>query len=193
MRVDQVQNNIRVTKTQVSCCSSTTDYVSDLYYSFLGRAPDGDPNNPSTGWGFWVQNTNNNGRQATLNAFKAAGDFSNLVGTLCPNVSGGSSPTPVDGLPNLSFDSTTNRITTAGFEYDASGNQTKIARTDGSIQQLQYDAAGRLSNVKDASNNPLATYTYGIGNDRLIVQEGSLRTYYASDGGSTLAEYTDVV
>jgi RHS repeat-associated protein len=170
---------------------STTDYVSDLYYSFLGRAPDGDPNNPSTGWGFWVQNTNNNGRQATLNAFKAAGDFSNTVATLCPNVASGSSPIPVDGLPNLTFDSTTNRISTSGFEYDAAGNQTKIVRADGSTQQLQYDAAGRLSNVKDAYNNLLVTNTYGVGNERLISQEGSLRTYYSWSGGASIVEYVE--
>src|SRR5690606_16521566 len=43
-----------------------------------------------------------------------------------------SSPIPLDGIPNLTYDNATNRITTTGYEYDAAGNQTRSLAADGS-------------------------------------------------------------
>jgi len=57
---------------------------------------------------------------------------------------GSSSPVPQDGLASVSYDQNTNRISTAGWEYDAAGNQTRARRADGSWQRYVYDAAGRL-------------------------------------------------
>jgi RHS repeat-associated protein len=59
-------------------------------------------------------------------------------------------------------------------------------------QRYQYDAANRLVKVK-ADNNVtvIASYTYGDDNQRLIADEGGVRTYYAATGGSVLAEYTE--
>jgi hypothetical protein len=37
----------------------------------------------------------------------------------------------------------------------------------------------------------LATYTYGDSNERLIAEEGGLRTYYDCEGGATIAEYIE--
>jgi RHS repeat-associated protein len=37
----------------------------------------------------------------------------------------------------------------------------------------------------------LATYTYGDSNERLIADEGGVRTYYDSEGGTVIAEYTE--
>ena len=51
-------------------------YVTDLYEAFLQRAPDG------PGLNFWVNNTNSNGRAATLAAFQASSEFGELAGTL---------------------------------------------------------------------------------------------------------------
>ena len=92
-------------------------------------------------------------------------------------------PIPTDGLANLSYDTTSNRITTAGFAYDAAGNQTRALIAGGSSQRFQYDAANRLVKVKADDNTTVrATYTYGSSNERLIAEEGSLRTYYACHG-----------
>ena len=56
-------------------------------------------------------------------------------------------------------------------------------------QRFQYDAANRLVKVKADDNvTVLAGYTYGDSNQRLISDEGALRTYYACDGS---AEYTE--
>jgi hypothetical protein len=59
----------------------------------------------------------------------------------------------------------------------------------GGSQRFQYDAANRLVKIKTDDNlTVIASYTYGDSNERLIVDEGGLRTYYAGDG---TAEYVE--
>lgn len=43
----------------------------------------------------------------------------------------------------------------------------------------------------DDNTTVLATYTYGSSNERLIAEEGGLRTYYASEGGTVIGEYIE--
>lgn len=104
---------------------------------------------------------------------------------------------PRDGHENLSFDSTSNRINTNGFEYDLAGNQTRIVKPDGSILRFQYDAAGRMTKVKNDNNQTIVTYAYGIGRERLITQEGDENstnfTYYTWDGETVISEFTESV
>ncbi|MGH9970025.1 MAG: RHS repeat-associated core domain-containing protein [Pyrinomonadaceae bacterium] len=101
----------------------------------------------------------------------------------------GSLPMAPDGHTSLSFDAATNRITTAGFAYDAAGNQVRALAAAGGSQRFQYDAANRLVRVKtDDNQTVIAGYSYGDSNERLIGEEGGLRTYYACDGK---AEYTE--
>jgi RHS repeat-associated protein len=97
---------------------------------------------------------------------------------------------PVDGHANLSYDTATNRITTAGFAYDAAGNQVRaLIPGSSNSQRFQYDAANRLVNVKSDNNQTIiASYTYGDSNERLILEEAGVRTYYACDGS---VEYTE--
>ena len=92
----------------------------------------------------------------------------------------------------IAYDQATNRISNAGWEYDAAGNQTR-ALAPGSrttFQRFQYDAANRLVRVKDDNQTVIASYTYGADNQRLITEEfaqgTSIRTYY---GLSVIAEY----
>lgn len=105
---------------------------------------------------------------------------------------------PRDGHESLSFDPTSNRITTTGFGYDAAGNQTQIVQPDGRKLLFQYDAAGRLIKVRkdtQGSVQTMVTYTYGVSRERLIAQEGdensTYRTYYVWDSGNVIAEYID--
>ncbi len=99
------------------------------------------------------------------------------------------SPIPTDGIATLAFNVATNRITTAGFDYDKAGNQVRALAPGGGSQRFQYDAANRLVKVKADDNiTVLATYTYGNSNERLIADEGGLRTYCAGDG---TAEYVE--
>ncbi len=68
---------------------------------------------------------------------------------------------PSDGIPNLAFNNTNNRITTAGFEYDVNGNQTRALAEDGiTWVKYEYDSANRLKHVKkdDVGQTPLQTY-----------------------------------
>ncbi|MCI0400653.1 MAG: RHS repeat-associated core domain-containing protein, partial [Gammaproteobacteria bacterium] len=104
----------------------------------------------------------------------------------------GSAPQiPLDGLASLGFNTASNRITTAGFEYDPAGNQTRaVVDSVGTQQQYRYDAAGRLAQVLNADGSSvLATYSYGASNQRLKSVEGSVTTYYGWDGGKVIAEY----
>src|SRR5205807_2109186 len=97
---------------------------------------------------------------------------------------GGGAPIPSDGWSLLSYDQMNNHITTAGFAYDAAGNQTHaLIPGSSSSQRFQYDAANRLVKVKADDNvTVLATYTYSDSNERLIAEEGGMRTYYACNG-----------
>jgi RHS repeat-associated protein len=107
-------------------------------------------------------------------------------------LAGYSSPIPTDGIASLAFNSATNRITTAGFDYDKAGNQVRALAPGSGSQRFQYDAANRLVKVKADDNvTVLATYTYGDSNERLIADEGGGRTYYDFEGGTVIAEYTE--
>jgi RHS repeat-associated protein len=95
---------------------------------------------------------------------------------------------PVDGHANLSYDNATNRITTAGFAYDAAGNQVRALASGGVSQRFQYDAANRLVTVRTDASVIIASYSYGASNERLIREEAGVRTYHACNGS---AEYTE--
>src|SRR5882762_8031323 len=100
-----------------------------------------------------------------------------------------SSTIPRDGLASVSYDVTSNRITSAGFDYDKAGNQVRALAAGSGSQRFQYDAANRLVKVKaDDNATVLATYTYGDSNERLIADEGGLRTYYACDASVEYVE-----
>jgi len=99
-------------------------------------------------------------------------------------------PAPSDGHTSLSYDTATNRISSAGWEYDAAGNQTRVQVAGGAWQRMEYDAANRLVRVKTDAGAVLASYTYGDSNARLMTQEGNTRTYYVW-GGGVIAEYTE--
>jgi len=164
---------------------SDHDYVYDLYKGYLQREPD------QAGWDYWTGQVPSQGRDNVREAFALSPEFANKVASLCAVGSSGSAPIPLDGLANLSYDPATNRITTAGFQYDAAGNQTRTLRSDGSAQRYQYDAANRLVIVRDDYAYTIATYTYDHDSQRIIAEEGGLRTYYASEGGLVMAEFTE--
>jgi len=109
-----------------------------------------------------------------------------------------SSAIPLDGLPNLSYDNATNRITTTGFEYDAAGNQTRALADNGTDWLLyEYDAANRIQVIKEDGSTPttIQAFQYGSTNARLMDLDygyGYLKLF-ASVGGTTLAEYTEYI
>ncbi|NYF78152.1 RHS repeat domain-containing protein [Granulicella arctica] len=75
--------------------------------------------------------------------------------------------------PSVTFDSTSNRITTSGFAYDAAGNMTN----DG-LHSYQYDAEGNLINVDNGST---AQYVYDAMNNRAREQTATTTFEYLFD------------
>jgi YD repeat-containing protein len=101
-------------------------------------------------------------------------------------------PMPSDGLPALSYDSATNRVTSPGFGYDAMGNQTRAQRPDGSWLRYKYDAAGRLAVVTDDSGHLIEGLLYGS-NRRPLLEIGAgqipIQTTLFWDGDHLISEY----
>ena len=83
------------------------------------------------------------------------------------------SQTAADGGPGpqLTISSTTNRITSAGYSYDAAGNVT----SDG-FHTYTYDAEGNLTAVDGGST---ASYMYNALNQRVSATAGGTTTQYA--------------
>jgi RHS repeat-associated protein len=103
---------------------------------------------------------------------------------------GTASSMSLDGLANISYSQSNNWINTAGFAYDAAGNQTRaVVDASGMQQGAQYDCAGRLARVLDGSGNQLARYVYGEGNQRIMSIEGGVTKFFAWAGGQIIAEY----
>jgi len=122
--------------------------------------------------------------------------YGNRTNVAATGTAADSSPIPLDGIPNLSYDNATNRITTTGYEYDAAGNQTRSLAADGVHWLLyEYDAANRLQAVKQDGTTPtdLQGFFYGSTNAKLMDHDlvnGQLKIF-ASVGGTTMAEYTE--
>jgi RHS repeat-associated protein len=167
---------------------TNSEYVRDLYLAYLNREPD------QAGWDAWTNLLNNGAsRQSVRAGFADSGEFANRVSGMYPTASTAAAAAPRDGHAYLSFDAQTNRVNSPGWEYDASGNQTRALLPDGvTWRRFEYDAANRLVRVKaDDNQTVLSTYIYGDSNQRLMTAEGSTLTYYAAEGGQVLAEYTE--
>ncbi len=95
-----------------------------------------------------------------------------------------SSAMPRDGLGSLAFNAINNRITTAGFQYDVAGNQTRAKDKDGtSWIKFEYDAANRLKYVKRDNGTNLQSFEYGSNNERLTSQDylSNKKTVYSGN------------
>lgn len=165
---------------------SDHDFVYDLYKTYLYREPD------SGGWAYWESQVPLNGRSNIRLAFDVAPEFSYKVGGTSPYTPSGGTAIPADGLQQITYDPTSNRINNVGWSYDAAGNQTTVVHSGGAVEKFQYDAANRLVVVKDGNDVQLASYTYGSSNERLIAQEGSTTTFYVGESGTNIAEYVDI-
>src|SRR5438876_1305192 len=83
------------------------------------------------------------------------------------------------GSYNLSFSSTTNRITTSGFSYDSSGNLTN----DGS-HSYGFDADGKIKSVDSTT-----AYSYDGEGKRVKKLVGENTRFIYGLGGALIAEY----
>jgi RHS repeat-associated protein len=90
-------------------------------------------------------------------------------------------PTFPAGQPTLTFDPATNRISNAGYTYDAAGNMTHDATA-----VYAYDGASRLTKI----NTTGAVYSY-FGPYRIKKVVGSTTTRYIYSGAEPIAEYVN--
>ncbi len=103
-------------------------------------------------------------------------------------------PIPLDGLPGLSYESTSNHVTTD--TYDAEGNVVCGQKDAVTWLGYQYDAAGRLavvnSNCQSLSQRPLESYGYGMNRHRIASKDATtgLYKYYVWNGEFVIAEYS---
>ncbi|MGH9745216.1 MAG: RHS repeat domain-containing protein [Candidatus Acidiferrales bacterium] len=85
---------------------------------------------------------------------------------------------------SVAVSSTTNRITTSGYAYDANGNMTN----DGS-NTIAYDAENRA--ISSSGGLGSGTYTYDGNNLRVKKLAGSTTTVYVFSGSKVIAEYVN--
>ena len=119
--------------------------------------------------------------------------YGNKKTTVKSGVTANSAAIPLDGLASQAYAATTNRITTAGHEYDNAGNMTRGKAPDGTLQRFEYDEAGRIKIIKTDAGAAIETNTYATSRERLkkTNTDGS-KVYYAWGGSSVLAEYTEM-
>ncbi|NJM53943.1 MAG: RHS repeat-associated core domain-containing protein [Blastocatellia bacterium] len=110
---------------------------------------------------------------------------------VAPNsVTSNNQAVPTDGIANLSYQQTSNRINTTDYEYDPAGNLVKGQAADGSWQRYQYDAANRFGRCFDNANNSLQGSGYTSSNRRLVTNDAEGLKWYVWGGDSVMAEYT---
>lgn len=121
--------------------------------------------------------------------------YGNRTNVTKSGVAADNSPIPLDGIPNLTYNPTSNRINASEYEYDSAGNQTRSLAEDGTWLKYEYDAANRLRVVKrdNAAQTTLQAFNYGSSNQRLMDLDYGygLLKIFASIGGTTLNEYTE--
>ena len=103
---------------------------------------------------------------------------------------------PLDGIAALAYDNNSNRITTAGYQYDVNGNMIRSLAEDGTTWvKYEYDAANRLNIIRkdDAGQTQLERYQYDSTNARVQSHDPALDRYktFLNAGGTTLAEFTE--
>jgi RHS repeat-associated protein len=85
---------------------------------------------------------------------------------------------------SVAVSTTTNRITTSGYGYDANGNMTNDGQNT-----LTYDAENHL--LTSSGGLGSGTYTYDGSGHRVKKVSGSTTTVYAFSGTKVIAEYVN--
>ncbi|MBA2749891.1 MAG: hypothetical protein H0U45_14485 [Tatlockia sp.] len=105
--------------------------------------------------------------------------YGNRESVTASGVAADGSSIPRDGIANLSYNTTSNRITTNGFQYDAAGNQTRaLSEDEVNWLKFEYDAANRLRLVKRDDDTYLQAYTYSATNARIIAYDYSINFFF---------------
>ncbi len=121
--------------------------------------------------------------------------YGNRTGVQASGQSGLGTPMPPDGWSTTAYDPASNQVDQTNVSYDAGGNQVTGPRpgSPGDELRYQYDAAGRLVVVRDASGTTLSTYVYGACPRRRARRHGESGPVFYSvwDGDIVIAEYSN--
>ena len=120
--------------------------------------------------------------------------FGNRTSVAATGVAADNTTMPSDGIPNLAYDTNTNRITTSGFQYDLAGNQIRALSEDGvTWLNFEYDTANQVRVIKRDDGTAVQGFLYGASGSRLMNSNQMTGEFiiYANLGGTTLAEYTE--
>jgi RHS repeat-associated protein len=130
---------------------------------------------------------------ATENTWKLEWDYDrfgnrrnqNLTGRRNQNLTGGNTSVTT---PQLSISSTTNRIDTAGYVYDAAGNLT-----NDSLHVYTYDAENRIKNTDFGNQTNQNVYTYfgALRVKKVTGNPATTTTVYIFSGTKVIAEYVN--
>ncbi len=173
-------NNVGAKTGQLTCVTDNISFVRNKAYKYynLGRLKEGRGGSNAFSSPQWSQ----------IYSYDRYGNRT--------SIGLGGSGAPVDGIASLSYvngsnQTLNNRITTAGYEYDPAGNQTRGLTDSGAWQRYKYDSAGRLAQVLSDASVPLETYSYGGTNQRLMTTFSSgPATYYAWEGDQVIGEFS---
>lgn len=125
----------------------------------------------------------------SANTWALSWNYDRYGNRLSQSLTGGTAALPA---PQLTVDPATNRMNTAGFSYDASGNMT----VDGTTGRMwSYDAENQLTQQTDGGNITVG-YSYtpgGLRNGKSLYSAGTVSnaTNYIYSGSKVIAEYTN--
>ncbi|MCZ2155770.1 MAG: hypothetical protein LC114_18035 [Bryobacterales bacterium] len=96
------------------------------------------------------------------------------------------SPRVAPPIHSVAIDAATNRIATAGYQYDVNGNLTQMP-----LMTMGYDIANRMV-TSNHSGAGTQSYGYNHANQRVFVRNGNTGTYYLHGlGGERLMEFQE--
>lgn len=119
--------------------------------------------------------------ETVSNAWGLAWSYDGFGNRTNQTVTKGSAP-----MHSVAIDAATNRIATAGHQYDANGNLTQMP-----LMTMGYDVANRMV-TSNHSGAGAQSYGYNHANQRVFVRSGNTVTYMFYElGGERLMEFQE--
>jgi RHS repeat-associated protein len=192
-------NRLQPTEIKLGTSGNSTSVI-DLNYSYGTTANNGDVLSYTYGGGglSYTQSFGYDSLNRLSSATETNGGTTNWTQNNAYDRYGNRQIDYGGGSYNLTFSSTTNRITTSGFSYDSNGNLTndtihaytfdaenKILKVD-STTAYTYDGAGQRVRKLVGENT---RFIYGIGGQLIAEYDGStgnLKKEYVAGGGSLI-------
>jgi RHS repeat-associated protein len=162
-------NNGNIAKQTISFAGLAQPFVQNYKYDAVNRLTEA--KETSNGQRAWQQNWTYDRFGNRLSHVKFIGDTQIVL----------------DNKTNPTIDSSTNRIATGqNYQYDSGGNVIQDA--DG--RQFTFNGDNKQTQVKDAGNNVVGTYSYDGDGKRIKKVTNLETTIFVYSGGKLVAEYS---